>query len=314
MYTNIRLKIRDFLKKNKKIILIVLLVWGSIIAINYFIGHTEMEVTPITTYEPHTAVMDDTEVPKELQSPIENIIKEYMDACNNKEYEKAYNMLSQDCRDNLYPEIEDFKKYIDAIFNTKKIYNIQDFSNKNDTYIYIVTILNDIMLTGTTDEEYIDTYDEKIVIKNEKGELKLSIRGYIGKNKVDKMFEDDFIKIKLSDVKVDYETMTYYVEIRNKTDNTVVIQDFSSEYEIALKLTGEYRKRYGLNIDPIIINSEETLTFPLTFTRFYDEKGDIYSLIFNDIRVLKSYTGNEETRQTELNDAIKRYSVELDLK
>ena len=313
MKANTRIKIRNFFKRYGKIILIVLGVWAVLLVINYIFGHMPKQEVPITTYEPHKAVMDDSEVPKQYQDPIEDIIKNFMDACNAKDYDKAYSMLSKECQENVYPNKRDFEMYVDSVFDQKKIYNIQNFSNKDDYYIYDVTILNDIMASGLTNEE-LETYEESFVIKNENGNLKLSIRGYIGNNKVDQMYEDEYLKITIDEVKINYETMTYSVKIRNKTDDVVVIEDFSEKNEVILNTDWGERKPYGLFIEPIVVRTGETKVFEITFTRYYDEVGDVNSIDFRNVRILKSYTGTEETRQEELDNATKIYSFSLDLK
>lgn len=315
MYTQIRLKIRDFFKKNKKIIIIIAIVWTVIIVFNYILEHMpKVEIDkPSTTYEPHVAVMDNSEVPQKLQSPIEKVIKEFIDACNAKDYDKAYELLSEDCRRDVYPDKEYFEMYVDSIFDQKKIYNIQNFSNKDNYYIYKITILNDIMATGLTGEDDGEYNEETYVIKEEKGNLKLAINGYIGNNSVDQMYEDDNMKITIDNVKVDYGLLTYDVKIRNKSEYTIVIEDFTDQNEVLLNTDMGNRSREGLWVEPIILKEGETKTFHLSFTRFFDEAGNVNSLIFGKIRILKSYTGREETRQAELDEAVDIYGIELEV-
>ena len=312
MINLIRLKIREFFKKYKTMIIIALSIWAIVLVINYILGRMpEVELVPITDYEPHIAVMDKSEVPQKLRYPIEEKISEFIKYCNEKEYEKAYELLSEDCRKNLYPKMDDFKIYVNLIFTTKKICNIQNFSNKDGNYIYTVTIIDDIMATGSTGLEKIEEYEETFVMKEEDGEIKLSIRGYIGNEKIDKMYEDDYLKITIDDSKVEYETITYSVKIKNKTDYIIVLEDSSQKYEVVLDINGEYRRRKGIFLDSILLYPDETKTFELKYTKFYDEKGKINNIIFYDIRILKSYTGTEETRQDEIKNGIARYSVSI---
>ena len=93
MRANFILKMKDFWRKNKTKIIIALLIWLVIVIINYILKNVNVEITPKTTYEPHTAIMDDSKVPEKLQNPIEELISKYINYCNNKEYENAYNML-----------------------------------------------------------------------------------------------------------------------------------------------------------------------------------------------------------------------------
>lgn len=316
MNTNLRLKIRDIFKKNKRLILTILIVWAAVFVINYILGHLPEKdnQVPTTTYTPHTAVMDESEVPKKIQDPIENLIKDFMEACNSKDYDKAYNILSADCRSEVFEDIETFKQYIDGVFDEKKIYNIQNFSNKNGYYIYTVTILDDIMASGMTGEEQLETTEETFVIKEENGSLKLAIKGYLENKTVDKMYEDNNLKINIEDVKIDYETMTYTIKVRNKVDDIIVLDDFSEKNEIVLSTDmGDRNASTGLMVEPIVIYPNETKYFDLKFTRFYDEYGNVNSMKFNRIRVLKTYTGLDETKESELQNATAIYSIELNL-
>lgn len=312
--TDFRLKIRDFFRRNKIRLIVIIVAWVGVIILNQYLGHIDAPELPKTTYSPHTAVMDDSVVPKRLQSPIEELIKKYVDYCNAKDYENAYNLLTDDCKKNVFSDnIDNFKMYVDSVFDTKKIYNIQNFSNKDGTYIYTVTILNDIMASGLTNE-VLETYEETMVITdNGTDDLKLSIRSYIKNENIDKMYEDDYIKINVTDVKVEYEYLTYKVTIRNKTDNIVVLEDFSVNDEIYLDTDYGKRKRSDLLLEPIVIYPEETKNYELSFTKFFDEEAVINGLVFGDVRILKSYTGNEDTRQSELDNAVSIYSITLDV-
>ena len=312
--TDFRLKIRNFYRKYKIVILIVVVAWIAVLIVNYLLGKQTDIKTPITTYKPHTAVMDSSKVPEKLQSPIEQLIQKYIEACNQKDYETAYQLLTDDCKKNAFSDnIENFEEYVDSIFDTKKIYNIQDFSNKDNTYIYTVTILNDIMASGMTNEE-LETYEETMTI-TDKGtdSLQLSVKGYIKNENVDKMYEDDYIKINVTDVKVDYETLIYHVTIKNKTENTVVIEDFSDANEIYLDTNYGKRNRYGLSLEPVALEVGETKNYDFTFTKYYDEKAKINGLVLANIRILPTYTGTEENRQSELDQAKSIYSVTLDV-
>ena len=178
-----RLTIKGFFRKYGKKILVGLAIWGVVLLINYFVGKYDMEYPKIdTNYEPHNSVMESEEtVPDKLKTPIEELIGKFVDYCNEKDYESAYNLLSTDCKNNIYHNIEDFKKYVDSVFPNKKIYNIQNFSNKDNVYIYTVKILNDILASGLSNEEDSNVYSEKYAIITENNELKLSIREYVGR-------------------------------------------------------------------------------------------------------------------------------------
>ena len=90
-YTDFRLKIRHFYRKNKKILIIILVVWGLIVLINNMLKNRNVVPAPTTTYEPHVSIMNqNSSTPKTLQKPIEDLINQYVDYCNNQQFEKAF--------------------------------------------------------------------------------------------------------------------------------------------------------------------------------------------------------------------------------
>lgn len=313
MWTSIRLRVANFIRKNQRIIFIVILVWFIIIAINMFLKYNKPEIEPITTYNPHTAIMDtNSKVPEKLQQPISELIDTYFNYCNTKQYEQAYNMLSQDCKDTYFQTLDDFKSYINYIFGEDKIYTIQNYSNDDGVYIYQIRIMEDILKTGLTGQEDLSYYQERIVITEKDGNLELAVRDYIGKEDLNSVYEDDYIKIWLDDKQVGYETETYTIRIRNKTENIVVMQDWSEDYEVYLQVGTERRRITNDNLN-IVINPAETQTYELEFIKFYDEADTASALRFDAVRILKSYTGLSITKQDELDNAVRLYSLEIPL-
>ncbi len=306
------LKMRDFWRKNKPKIIIALLIWLVIIVINYILKNFKQEELPKTTYEPHIAIMDNSEVPEKLQDPIENLIDKYINYCNNKEYENAYNMISSNCRNALYPDIESFKKYIDSIFDEKKLYYIQNYSNVENTYVYNVCIFEDILATGLTGSE-LEYYEEKFVVKNNNGNLELAIREYVGEEVLQNVYEDDYLKISIENMVQKYETQNYKVKITNRCEYPIVLADGTESHEILLGLKNENRNLKNLPHSGVVIYAGQSKTFEFEFTKFYDEKEEVNSIIFNAVRVLKSYSGRKELRQKEMDNAVKLYSFAIEL-
>ena len=312
-FTNLRIKIRNFFKKNKIIIMIAIGIWVLLFILNKYFENIKIEKVPLTTYDPHVSVMDSTSsVPKELQDPISNIIDEFITYCNNKEYDKAYNLLSEECRNNEYKNIADFKKYVNRRFPNKKLYCIQDYSNLNGKYIYQVKIYDDFLSTGLTDSEY-KYYDEKITIeKDSNNELKLSVGKYIETTDVKSVAEDDYVKIDIKNKTVKYDSEVYHVKITNRSEYTVVIADNNIDAEeIVISLGSEYRNRAEAYLDPVILQPGESKEYDFTFTKFYDDGDTSQYMIFNAIRVMENYTGSAETAEEEIENAKTKYSLKI---
>ena len=288
MFTQIRINIIDFFKKHGKKIIIILFVWAIILTINYFVGKIEETPEIQTNYNPHESVMENGSVPTNLQEPIEQLIGQFVENCNNKDYEAAYNLLTEDCKNNIYPNIELFKQYVDSVFPNKKIYNIQNFSNKDKIYIYTVNILNDILATGLNNEEDENVYSEKYVVIEENGQLKLSIRQYIGRQNLTYIYEDEYMKIKIESVDIKYDNIIYNLNITNKSENYIVYSDYSVDYEIALDTSEGLKRRADEVLEPITLDKLETKNFSVKFTIFYDEDTQIEDMLFDYIRIYEN--------------------------
>lgn len=299
MLLELRRSVIDFFKRHGRKIILVLAVWIVVLLVNYFVGKMNNENFEIdTNYKPHESVMENGDVPEKLRDPISELIGKFVESCNNKEYDVAYNLLSEDCKNNIYTDIEDFKTYVDYVFPTKKIYNIQNFSNKDNKYIYTVTILDDILATGFNNEENMEYYEEKYVITaNDNDELQLSIREYIGTENLTYMYEDDYMKIKIESIDRKYDNVVYNFTIANKSDKTIVYSDYTADYEIALDTSEGNKRKTNEVLEPVILEEGETRSYSAKYTIFFDEDTVINGLVFDYIRIYEdnsSYENGEE--------------------
>lgn len=311
-WLDIRLKIINFFKKNKKKIIIIVIVWSIVIAINYYLKYRPKIYVPKTTYTPHNPVIDSTDsVPNKDRNSISELIDKYVEYCNNKDYENAFNLLSDEYKNEYKLNLDDFKEYIDSKFQTKKIYNIQNYSNLNKTYVYRIRLLDDILKTGTTDEYVYG--EEKIVIKEENGSFKISLDGFCGIEEKNIDVEDDFMQIKIYKKYINYTYSTYELEIKNKTNNYIVLSDSSTIDSIQLKLPNDIRTAKYMEESNIAILPSETIQLKFTFDEYFDDKQDPTNFLINSIRVLPEYSGINENIEKENENAIKMYSLSIDL-
>ena len=307
---DIRIGIRRFFKKNKNKVLIIVIAWSIIIIINNILRTYEPPAVLDITYEPHSSVMNyNQKVPEKLQEPIEKYIDEYIGYCNAKEYEKAYNMISADCRENLYPTLYKFREYITNVFTEYKRHSIQAYSILDDMYIYQVKIFNDFLATGLTNQEY-SFFDEKFVIReNEDGTIDLSVGNYVTTEKIQGVVEKDEIKIDIKQRIMKYDREIYTVRITNKSEYTLVAADNFEINEIAIGLgSNEKRTREEVN-DKIILEPGESKEYNFTFFKYYDDNATTDKMIFSALRFFENYTGNEETAAEEIENAVTKYSL-----
>lgn len=305
----ITLAIKNFFKKYGKIILIGFAIWLIIFIINQNLKKLPNEIQINTSYEPYTPVIDSGgNVPEKYQEKINTTIDNYFNYCNNKKYENAYNMLTEDCRNYLYGDLSLFKEYVDNIFNTNKTYNIQNYSNVDGVYIYDINIIDDIESTGTTGKY--EPYKEKIALRIENKEFKISNQGFIESKDYNIISEDDYIRVTVKSKDVSYRKEGYNLTIQNKTDKYIDIIDNSINAEVTLNLGDQKRTVTNYSNAMLVLNPNATTDVVFIFDKFYDDKKNPKQISLETIRILDNYTiGLENTSE----QAERMYSYNINL-
>ena len=58
--------------------------------------------------------------PRKSTNPIEDLIDDYVNKCNKKDYKAAYELLTEECKTHAFNNsLEKFTKYIDSIFQNQ---------------------------------------------------------------------------------------------------------------------------------------------------------------------------------------------------
>ena len=309
-FIDTRLKIRRYFKKHKKIIIFIVIVVTIIIVVNYILKNMPENVVPKTTYQPNVAVMDNSEVPSKWQDKIEETIKQFVQYCNEKEYENAYNMITDDCKDEVFQGLPEFERYVNSRFSTKKIYSIQNFSNVGKQYIYNVNIFDDFMATGLTGTNY-TFVEEKFVFTEEDNDLKFAIGGFIRKDYLGVFGEDENLKVQIETKNVYYEREVYHLRITNKTEHPIVIADGYFSDEVTLNIGSQDRTERFVESSKVVLQPGETQYYNFIFSKYCDDGNVPRYLRLNSIRVLESYSGDEEKIEEELENAIRKYSLQI---
>ena len=154
-----------------------------------------------------------------------NNIENFVSYCNNGEIEQAYSLLSGECKEELYPTIENFTElYYNKVFNgEKKNVSIENWSNN----IYKVEIAGDFLSTGKYDEN--DIQEDYMEIVAEEESYKLNINGFLGKETLDnKATSKHDITITAVEVNTYMDYQTYTFNIKNSSENAILLDDRSN--------------------------------------------------------------------------------------
>ena len=290
----ITMAIRNFFKKYGRIILIVFVVWLIIFIINQYLKKRPKETSMINTYAPDNPIIDDGgSIPKRYVETINQTVETYFNYCNSKNYEQAYNMLTEQCKEYLYGnDVSLFQEYVDNIFTKTKIYNLQNYSNVNGVYIYDLIILDDIEATGTT--EGYEPYKEKITVRKENDGFKISNQGYIESKIYNKVAEDENLKVTVKSKDESYTREGYNVTITNKTDRYIVLVDNTINKEITLNLGDQKRGIVNYSNATLVLNPGETTNEVFIFDKFFDDQKDPTQICLENVRILEEYTENNQ--------------------
>lgn len=160
-----------------------------------------------------------------------DLISEFLDNCNNGNIEVAYELLSEDCKNVMFPTVDEFNNiYYGMVFNNRnRIYTIQNWNE--DTYKVVfnedsIDIVNNKMNSQT---DYIT------IVEDNDGKYKLNINNFIGKKKLEKEteYEDILIKAQYLYEYIDYCEISF--DIKNNTYRTILLDDLSNPYTMYLE-------------------------------------------------------------------------------
>ena len=194
-----------------------------------------------------SVTIPDTKVKEEK----ELIVDQFIRYCNAKEFENAYNLISKDCKNELYPNVNLFiQNYINNVFNTTKLYSKEIYVGN----IYKVKLYEDILSTGNVSNSTVEDY---YTIVKEDNNTKLNIGGYIGNVAINKDYSDSNLNINILSKKIFKEYEEYKIEVENKTNNQIMIDGMKNTKSTYL-LGKENVKYYAL----IHENTEDDLSVP----------------------------------------------------
>lgn len=286
--------IRYWNQNRLKIIITVIIIVFIIIliqAINQILENTRVpesakNETIVDTSRPSESVITGEEIPKETADENVEIIKQFVNYCNAKDYNKAYELLTDDCKNKSYNSLDLFvSNYCNKVFNTQKAYNLELWYYTANTYTYRVTYIeNNILETGNISsgnniEDYIT------IVDNENGR-KINISGLIEKRTINKGKEQDGIQILVNDRFMYKDLEEYVITVKNNTDKTILLSEGTNSNDICLIDSNEIEYNSILNEVPLVnleLKPGIQKTFNIRFYKMYNLYRPIESISFKNI-------------------------------
>lgn len=220
------------------------------------------------------------------------IIEKFISACNNGNVEEAYSYLSNDCKQELYTDVNQFKTlYYDVIFGgNKKNASIENWILNT----YKIDITEDIMATGNANG--IKTQDYMTVVE-EDDDIKLNISNFVGTEHINKEQTVENIKFIIINKKIYVDYEEYELQVENKTGNRILLdslQDTKSIYVQDDNETEYYSYSNEILSELLKINNGFSTKLTIKFYKSYSLDNITNTIVFSDVIFNYSDNINEE--------------------
>ena len=211
-------------------------------------------------------------------------IKSFVYYCNNKEIDNAYKMLTDECKNAMFPTVEEFEKiYINNIFNITRTYELEKWSTEGDKNTYLISLYGSILETGNSGEY---TQDYYTLIKNEEGVYRLNINCFIygQKRNVETTVKGITVKIENVDVYDEYEKAT--ITISNNNSKQICLSGNKNKEKLYLQ--DENNLTYlSINsifdTDEIVLEPNSAQTYVVQFSKIYSATNKAKYLVLSDV-------------------------------
>lgn len=210
------------------------------------------------------------------------VIDDFFSYCNKKELQKAYDLLTDECKTQMYPTLEIFEEtyYRDVFDEGSKNCTIENWVN--DTYK--VKIMEDILIMGKSSHDYLK--QDYITVKEVNDEYKLNINNYIGYTQIDKTTNQNDISIEVinKNTYMDYEE--YTLKVANHTEDLILLDSRVNTETLYLQdRKGVKYPSYSHELtEPMLtIPSGQTKEVTIKFYSSYITTKIIRTIVFSDL-------------------------------
>lgn len=220
---------------------------------------------------------------EKIQDEKLKLISAFLEKCNNGKIEEAYDLLSTDCKEEMFPVLEKFKNdYINLVFNTAKTYDIKLWMSGKYS-IYKISIYENALATGVVNNNAIDSY---YTVVEENNDYKININNFIAKEELNTENSNDYVRINVISRKIYIDYEEYEIKITNNTQKTILMDGYRKNNSMYLQDSVGGKKTAYTNEIPerlLIINPLLSITRTIKFNKSYTEKISSKGITFEDI-------------------------------
>lgn len=199
-------------------------------------------------------------------------IKTFVEYCNKKNYDAAYDMLTNDCKTSMFPEIEQFQKnYVDRIFYINRMYTLENWYSEGRTTTYYIKYIEDILATGETKSE--DNISDYItVIKNDDRNY-ININNFVNAENINKSKTLNGVTITVDKLYIYMDYVIASLKIKNNTGNIVCLDTRKDIQKTYLYDTNDVKYTALLNEnseEELKVRAKTSKTLNIKFNKMYN--------------------------------------------
>lgn len=227
------------------------------------------------------------------------IIDKFFTYCNNNEIDKAYELLTDECKEEMFPTVQKFEQlYFKKIFSNGKATASIEFLNGRT---YKVNIREDALSTGKFEETALQDY---ITIKNVDDKEKININRYIGRTVLNKSKTQGNITIEVLERNryTDYET--YKIKVKNDLDLDILLDYLANTDSMYLEdSNGLKYNAYTneLSMVEVMVYKKQEKEITIKFASKYTSTKEIKKIVFSDVEPFKETEGTNIENDTDDN-------------
>lgn len=240
--------------------------------------------------KPNESIISQDKLTEKETKENSDFIEQFVSFCNQKKADDAYRLLSDDCKNELYPTKELFiSNYMNQIFEETVNYELQLWYTVSNCYTYRITY-NKGNLLQTGGQGNSGNFLDYITLLKQNGEYKLNINKFIRKQILSKQGSSNGIDVTINSkcIYVDYEI--YNVTVQNNTQNTILLNDGTDANNFSL--IGRNNSTFSsviseLPISSLTLNPQYRKTIDIKFNKIYMTRSELEAMQMTNIYLNK---------------------------
>lgn len=230
-----------------------------------------------------------------------DVIKEFVKYCNEGKIENAYNMLTEDCKQRIYPSMRDFKEgYYDKIFYINRMYTLENWFARNNLYTYYINYTEDVLASGNIDSS--DKKGDYITVTKINGNNYLNVNSYIGCIKENRNKIVSGINVTACDLYLYMDYTILNLKVKNNTQNTICIDTKENPKTMYLYDTNKVEYQAFLNEivdEKLILKTNVENNLEIKFNKLYNpESRELSGIMLKDIVInYEKYISKTEEKE-----------------